>query len=245
MEATTSLQTPARGSFREQAVRIGLVLAAAAVTVGLCLRSSDLNSTAQPGVVMALPDQVGDFRAGPVEGMSPEEMNLLPGDTEVVRRVYENPAGDRINCSIVLAGGEKRSIHRPEICLPSQGWTLGTGGVMKVPLESGRDLEVMRLALRRDMQTGPSTFRPVRSEFLYWFIGKDTTTASHLTRILKTSWDRVFHHVNHRWAYVIVSSAVTDNMRSNGLGPEQTDEMLKKFIREAVPSFQQSERPGS
>jgi hypothetical protein len=37
-------------------------------------------------------------------------------------------------------------------------------------------------------------------------VGKDKTTDDHFERIFLTSWDRIVHRVNHRWAYVIVSS---------------------------------------
>jgi len=69
------------------------------------------------------------------------------------------------------------------------------------------------------------------------------STADHKVRVLRTSWDRVFNRVNHRWAYIIVSSLVTDTMRSGGLSSEQTEKMLKDFIAEIVPTFQKSEIP--
>lgn len=155
--------------------------------------------------------------------------------------MYENVAGERITCSIVLSGGEKRSIHRPEICLPAQGWSIGFGRIIPITLQSGNKLEVMDLNLSRQIEVQPNVFRPLRSQFMYWFVGKDRTTADHKVRIWQTSWDRVFHKTNHRWAYVIVSAVVTDSIRPGGKTAEQTTEMLENFIREVVPSFQKSE----
>ena len=99
----------------------------------------------------------------------------------------------------------------------------------------------MDLNLSRQIEVQPNVFRPLRSQFMYWFVGKDRTTADHKVRILRTSWDRVFHKTNHRWAYVIVSAVVMDSIRPGGKTADQTTEMLKNFIREIVPSFQKSE----
>jgi hypothetical protein len=77
--------------------------------------------------------------------------------------------------------------------------------------------------------------------FIYWFIGKDKTTDDHIERIILTSWDRIVHRVNHRWAYVIVSSTlprqakVTDQQRLNVLSH------LASFTRELIPHIQRPE----
>lgn len=234
--------TPDAPDLRTLIVRIVVVTAAVALTIALCLRSSDLNTSAESGVITELPDQVGNY-FGNTEEISEAEKKILPGDTVIVRKTYENIAGDRISCSIVLAGGEKRSIHRPEICLPAQGWSIVSGRIIPVPLKSGENLDVMELNLSRPIEIQPNVFRPLRSEFLYWFVGKDITTADHKVRIFKTSWDRVFHRVNHRWAYIIVSSIVTDSIRQGGKTEAETQKMLKDFIAEIVPTFQKSEMP--
>ncbi|MEI6338898.1 MAG: exosortase C-terminal domain/associated protein EpsI [Verrucomicrobiota bacterium] len=222
--------------------RLLAAMAATAITIGFCLKAANLNTISEPGVVMTLPDRIGDF-TGRKEVMSESEKRILPGDTEILRKRYTNSFGDQITCSIVLSGGEKRSIHRPEICLPSQGWILGTGGKVAVPLASGRTLEVTDLNLSRQAEIQPGVFRPIRSQFLYWFVGKDITTSDHMVRILRTSWDRVYHKINHRWAYVLVTSLVGDSLREGGMTDEQTQKMLEKFIRDIVPFFQKSEMP--
>ncbi|MFZ4681904.1 MAG: exosortase C-terminal domain/associated protein EpsI [Terrimicrobiaceae bacterium] len=224
--------------------RLLVALAATAVTIVFCLKASDLNTISEPGVVMKLPDWVGDF-LGTDEETSDAEKRILPGDTEIVRKRYTNLSGDSIMCSIVLSGGEKRSIHRPEICLPAQGWVIGSGGKVDVPLKSGRTLQVTDLNLSRPVEIQPGVFRPIRSQFMYWFVGKDITTPDHMVRILRTSWDRVYHKVNHRWAYVLVTAMVGDSIRQGGKSEQETEDMLKKFVAEIVPTFQKSEVPAN
>lgn len=221
-------------------VRIVVLLVCVGATVALCLKASELNTDSEAGVVLTLPDRIGDF-VGVSEEMSVKEKEILPADTGFVRKTYTNSAGERISASIVLAGGEKRSIHRPQICLTAQGWSIGESNTEKISLVNGGDMDVMRLNLNRQHEIRPGVFRPLRSEFFYWFVGKETTTPFNAVRIFKTSWDRVFHKTNHRWAYVIVTALIPDGASGEGANAKQTDELLKKFIAEIIPYFQKSE----
>lgn len=208
--------------------------------IWLCLQNEDLNQSMEAGVVMKLPERVGDFVGEPGE-ITEAERTILPDDTEFARMIYKDPGGDQIMCSIVLSGGEKRSIHRPEICLPGQGWTVTSGEVVPVRLKNGRDLDVMMLTLTREAQTGPGKKVTIRSFYSYWFVGNDRSTPSHLDRIVLSSWDRIYHKINHRWAYNIVTATVMDNLKPGGKNAQETLEMLKEFIADVVPEFQKSE----
>jgi hypothetical protein len=79
---------------------------------------------------------------------------------------------------------------------------------------------------------------------MYWYVADDLTTPSHLARNLRTSWDRVVHNQDHRWAYVIAMSLITGSVSPDGLDATQTRDMLKDFIRQIVPKFQKDEIPG-
>jgi hypothetical protein len=52
-----------------------------------------------------------------------------------------------------------------------------------------------------------------------------------------TSFDRITKNLNHRWAYVIVMSVVTEGFLPGGKNDAQTVEMLKQFTAEAAPTF--------
>ena len=54
--------------------------------------------------------------------------------------------------SIVLSGAEKRSIHRPEVCLPAQGWQIRSAHGREVRLDDGRTLPVTVLTVARNVQ---------------------------------------------------------------------------------------------
>ncbi|MGF1678778.1 MAG: exosortase-associated EpsI family protein, partial [Candidatus Methylacidiphilales bacterium] len=127
------------------------------------------------------------------------------------------------------------SIHRPEVCLPGQGWTIRGGNIRELTLAGGGKLDVMNLALSREVEVAPDTFRVVKSNYYYFFVGKGVVTPHHWRRVFLTSWDRVLYGLNHRWAYVIVSSNVTEGLRRNGLNDEQTLEMLDEFTVQVAP----------
>jgi EpsI family protein len=188
------------------------------------------------GVTMNLPDKVGSYVGFPEE-ISEAEKTILPPDTEFARKTYHSAQHDRILCSIVLSGAEKRSIHRPEICLDGQGWTLKSGEVVNVPLHNGHSLPVMNLTIERTARMGNQPVS-VRSYYMYWFVGKDKTTPYHLNRTFLTSWDRLIHNIYHRWAYVIISSTITEGLSYPHRNAEETLKMLESFIADIVPSFQ-------
>lgn len=186
------------------------------------------------GVNLKLPLQLGN-KIGFEEQISEAERIILPADTEFARKTYRTRLGDQVLVSIVLSGSDKRSIHRPEICLPGQGWIIKGGNPLKVQIGEEQKLEVMNLFLERQIQTAAGSKLKLNSYYMYWFVGSDMTTSSHLERVLVSMWDRIFKRKNHRWAYVIVSSTITEGVRPMGKSAEDTQIMLEEVIKEVAP----------
>jgi len=222
--------------------RSAVVAGLAALTIWLCHGSTPPDVAPEAGVIMTLPTLIGEYW-GTDEPVSPSELALLPGDTEFAKKIYQDLSGHSLTAQIVLSGGEKRSIHRPEVCLPGQGWSIQTGEVVPVTLDNGRVLDVMKLTLQREIEVAPGERRQLKSYFLYWFVGKDTSTPYHWVRLAKTNWDMVFKNIQHRWAYVIVTAPVLEGFRPGAKNEQETLDMLKGFIRQSVPLFQLSEMP--
>ncbi|MCC5022721.1 MAG: exosortase-associated EpsI family protein [Candidatus Synoicihabitans palmerolidicus] len=84
--------------------------------------------------------------------------------------------------SVVLSGQDRTSIHRPELCLVGQGWTLGE--LTTTRFGGGNGVAAALWNLEREMPAGKGEARvPVKSLFAYWFVGRDrveTTTAGRL-----------------------------------------------------------------
>src|SRR5581483_11540616 len=75
-------------------------------------------------VKMELPDTLGIWEGTPTEVTQKEKDGLAP-DTQFCRKTYDDGFGDHILVSIVLSGNDlDNSIHRPERCLPAQGWSI-------------------------------------------------------------------------------------------------------------------------
>jgi len=226
---------------RIQFWRTLVVLLLGGGAIAVCLIGPRPTAEAEAGVTLTLPEKVGAF-LGSDQPISEGELALLPKDTGFAKKLYEDGAGDSINAQIVLGGAEKRSIHRPEICLPGQGWNIKGGEVIPVKLKSGKTLQVMKLTLGRPVEVGSDQRKELQCEFIYWFVGKDTTTPKHWVRVAKTSLDMLLHNRLHRWAYVVISSPVLAGFKPGGKDAEQTQKMLEAFIADAVPSFMNTEK---
>jgi hypothetical protein len=227
-----------------------IVLALAIVTVVVCWLVPAANVGDETGVVMDLPDDIGNLEGVP-QAISEAEHQILPPDTTFARKAYgpfSLPDSDWINrftCSIVLSGREKRSIHRPERCLPGQGWSILDSQVIDVPLKSGHPLKVTALLLTRPVTLSNGTTRNLQFYYLYWYVGRKVSTPYSFVRVLLTNWDLVAHRFNQRWAYIICAAYVTDNFETNGRTAPQTLAQLKDFIRAAAPAFVKSEMPAT
>lgn len=234
--STEILSAPWLVSWRPILLRGAAVVVLGAVTYFLCRSTPEANAPSEAGLVLRLPSILGDF-AGTSVDVSTAEKTLLPTDTQFARTVYHNFANDEVNCEIVLSGGEKRSIHRPEICLPAQGWNKKGGEVITVKLKDGRTLRAMKLTIGKLVETKPGERKELTAIFIYWFVGKGITTPYHWYRILHTDLDRVLYNINHRWAYVIVSAPVLEGFTANGKNAEETQAMLEKFIAQVAPEI--------
>jgi EpsI family protein len=210
-------------------VLIVLILSALAITS----RTTDVNAQAIAGVSMDLPDRIGEW-VGESVAIGKDEQEALGADTEFTRKIYRRYDGQEIFLSIVLSGRDRSSIHPPESCLLGQGWTLGDGQIVKVPIwqPTPYDLKVMRLDATRPFQNAQGRTISVRQWYYYWFIGQSRLTPRHMERILWTASDRIFSNIHHRWAYVAVAVRVVPNSET------QTQGMVDDFIRQAIPIFQ-------
>ena len=216
--------------------KISLVVVLSALTVIGFYVMPPITEFGTSSISMKLPYFLGMYYGVPQE-VSEREYFLLPEDTEFAKMLYTGPNAEQINVQIVLAGAEKRSIHRPEVCLRSQGWTITSSSTTPIPLDNDDTLEVTQLLLTRNVEVSPGNFRPLTSVYLYWFVGDKMTTPYHWRRVLMSSWDRVVKRKNHRWAYVIVSAPVLKDFTAKGLDLQETQTLLEKFVTKLAPEI--------
>jgi EpsI family protein len=192
----------------------------------------------QPAAInKELPTFVGVWY-GADQPISQGEKDILGPDTQFVRKLYTNARGDQIFVSIVFSGPDmSTSIHRPERCLPAQGWTVVDTALSQIPI--GKDnFTATRLRNLRNVRNGNASPLTIYSLDYYWFVGQDTQTPSHLQRAWIDIRDRVFKGNNQQWAYVTIVSAITKGLQPFGLSEEETDKLIQNFIRDLVPQLQ-------
>jgi exosortase len=227
--------------------RSGTVFAFAVVALVVYAVSPPVYLPSEAGVLMTLPEQVtvsdlsgGHFYGDPAP-VSEVEHRMLPKDTEFSRKNYDDFHDHQIFFSIVLSGVQQYTIHPPEICLVAQGWSIVGHEDIPIQLSSGHQLVVRNLSLQREIVNAKQEHISLKAYYMYWYVADGLTTPSHTARNWISSWDRVVHNRDHRWAYVIAMSPITQTFRPDGLDAGQTRDMLKNFIRQIVPTFQKNE----
>ena len=163
---------------------------------------------------VALPAYLGTaWEAQPAE-VTAVEREVLPVDTGFSRATYVSlhSLNERVLLSIVLSGRDRSSIHRPEICLVGQGWTIVGRTMHLFTRPDAPGVRVPATVLRIEREFTDPRGRKVRvpALFAYWFVGADKVVASNTGRMFHAALDRLRHLQAHRWAYVVAQTLATD-----------------------------------
>lgn len=188
-----------------------------------------------------LPTFLGSEWIGRRTEVTALEREILPPDTGFSRKLYvpiADPAG-AVFLSIVLSGRDRTSIHRPELCLVGQGWTLRDSGSHRFayPNAVGGDFPATVLRVQREVVTARGR-EVVPSLVVYWFVGGDRVVATHWQRIMHDAWSRVRYWRADRWAYVL--------MQTDARGGEAAAlARMQAVLNQTLPVFQlqAAERP--
>ncbi|PTY08438.1 hypothetical protein DB347_02320 [Opitutaceae bacterium EW11] len=159
-----------------------------------------------------LPEFIGTEWIGQRTEVSDFERQLLPADTGYSRRNYVSvlDRSRQVFFSVVLSGRDRSSIHRPELCLAGQGWSISDRSTHAFALADGSRLPAT--LLRVQLEARDAAGRRVRAPglFAYWFVGTESVEPSHAGMLLRNARDRLFHLRNERWAYVVVQTTADD-----------------------------------
>ena len=182
---------------------------------------------------VALPEEVPGYESSTLP-VTMVELGWLPPDTTYGRRKYRGLDKFEITTSIVLMGGDRGSIHKPQICLTGQGWTITETKTMKVPMAQPvpYDLPVMRLVARK--KWAPPGQQPVEysAVFLYWFVADGQLTPHHGERMWWMARDLLTKGTLQRWAYVSYLAVCMPGQE------EKAYDRLSRFIARTVPEYQ-------
>jgi EpsI family protein len=219
-EVRTDAKTTAR---RSAATVVALLLMAfAGGEMVFLARLSALPPRGAAGVRLAadgenpvgLPTFLGTEWIGRDTEVTAIERSILPPDTGFSRKNYvglSDPARP-VYLSIVLSGRDRTSIHRPELCLVGQGWTIEDSGghwFAYPSLLGGSGFPATVLHVRREVMTARGRIA-VPQLVAYWFVSSDAVVATHWQRLVHDAWNRLRHLRADRWAYVLMQTDATD-----------------------------------
>lgn len=187
---------------------------------------------AQPvGIALSLPEAVGAW-SGEDAPVTDQEKLVLGHDTEFARKLYKTPRGAMLFVSIVLSGQDvNTSLHRPQRCLPAQGWTPIDNTTVVIPCDNGTSIEATRLL---NQGISAAAGKPTYSVYYYWFVGCNRVVATPEQRAVIDWRDRIFHGYNQRWAYITIAAKIQNN---NPETQAAADADVKNFVAELFPKI--------
>ena len=154
-----------------------------------------------------------DERFAEMQKISEAELKILPKDTQIVKKMYVAQSGAHFLAAFVIGGVSRASIHRPELCLPSQGYVMSNPRNLDAGGRPWHVLDVAKPGESRGMEA-------------YTFFNQEGfRTASHTRRIWQDVLDRSVLNRVDRW--VMLSVHVSG----------ATDEELKSFL-ESLGAFE-------
>lgn len=212
------------------------MLAVLGIGLGLVFAIPASPEMSPMGLRIELPDSVGLWD-GEDQEISERELEVLAPDTKFARKIYRNAFGDEVLVSIVLSGDDMvNSIHRPERCLPAQGWSVEWSETRTIDIsETHKTLEATRLNTMRTAKLTNGEDLTIRGYNYYWFVGYNDITPSHTERTLFDMRDRVLYGYNQRWAYITVAASITDNLQRFGKDAKASEKMMEGLIQELIP----------
>ena len=182
---------------------------------------------------IALPERVLDFTSTNV----PEAqvvLDYLPKDTSFAQRHYSAPDGAWAIGNVVLMGADRTSIHRPNYCLPGQGWQVRDQTEVKLAIAGAPpyELPVMKWIVSRNYSAPDGSQQSVSGIYTFWFVTEHQTTDSFPAMLKSMLFHQLAHGVLQRWAYVSYFTACAPGQE------DATFARVKQLIAASVPDFQ-------
>ncbi len=200
-----------------------------------------LKATAIPGEVnmkFDLPEKAAGFTSTNV----PEAqvvLDLLPKDTSYAQRHYVAPDGAWAIGNVILMGADRTSIHRPDYCLPGQGWEIIKKTEVKLPIAGPQpyELPVMKWVIHNTFTAPNGQKQEVSGLYVYWFVTKGQSADSYSKILESMLFHQIRHGVLQRWAYISWFTVCEPGQE------DATFARLKQLIAATVPAFQLPPNP--
>jgi hypothetical protein len=229
---------------RQKIFLFGLTLLLIAGTAGALTWLKSHQRLGAPGIKAAalaggvkmqidLPEYVLDFTSTNM----PEAkivVDYLPKDTSYASRHYFATNGAWAMANVILMGADRTSIHRPDYCLPGQGWQIRDKTEVKLNIAGAQPytLPVMKWTVSNTFQTPDGSRQTVSGLYVFWFVTKNQTTDDFPTMLKSMLFNQLTHGVLQRWAYVSYFTVCLPGQE------DATFARMKHLIATSVPEFQ-------
>jgi hypothetical protein len=200
------------------------------------LGAPGLKAAPMPGNVMMhleLPARVLDYTSTNV----PEAqvvLDYLPKDTSFASRHYMAPDGAWAMANVILMGADRTSIHRPDYCLPGQGWQIRDKTEVKLSIADAPpyELPVMKWTISNSYTAPDGSQQKVSGLYVFWFVTENQTTDNFPAMLKSMLFHQLAHGVLQRWAYVSYFTVCPPGQEDAAFA------RIKPLIAASVPEFQ-------
>jgi len=186
-----------------------------------------------PTLHIELPESVLDFASTNLPE-SQVVLDFLPKDTSYAQRRYADTNGAWVVANVILMGADRTSIHRPDYCLPGQGWQIRDKAEVKLNLAGPRpyELPVMKWIVSNTFSAPDGSQQNVSGLYVFWFVTENQTTDNFPAMLKSMLFHQLRHGVLQRWAYVSFFAVCAPGQE------DATFARMKELITAAVPEFQ-------
>lgn len=190
----------------------------------------------QTSMKIELPENVAGFTSTNIPE-SEVEIGYFPKDTSYARRCYQPADVDLpIYMTVVMMGADRTSIHKPDYCLPGQGWQILNKTVENIPVPGTNpyDLPAAKWVVANSYQGKDGQKIEVRGLYVFWFVAENEQTPNHYQYLRWLARDLLHTGVLQRWAYVSYFAVCAPGQE------DATFARMKNLIASSVTEFQPS-----
>jgi len=161
-------------------------------------------------------------------------LGYLPPDTSYAERHYMGPDGFDMAGTVILMGADRTSIHKPDYCLPGQGWSIRSKKIANLAIAGTMpyELPVSEWVVSNSFQTPGGGKEMVSGVYVFWFVADGEETPNHNQFMRWLALDLLRKAVWQRWAYVSYFSVCEPGQE------DATFARMGKVIAASVPEFQ-------
>jgi hypothetical protein len=204
--------------------------------IKLTLGQPGVRATAVPGSAtlnISLPENAAGFTSSNLP-TAQTVLDYLPKDTSYAQRLYTAPDHLEVMANLILMGADRTSIHRPDYCLPGQGWQIIERMPEKIPIAGPTpyELRVQKWTVRNTYTTAEGQKILVSGLYVFWFVAENNETDDYTAIQKSILYHLIRHGILERWAYASYFTFCAPGQE------EATFARVKKLIAESVPEFQ-------